>query len=287
MYGEKACYDYERTDKRGDYVEAMDELKVSVLASGSAGNVTYVETPRERVLIDAGLSGKKIAGLLASINRDPCNLTGIFVTHEHTDHCRGVGVLARRYGLDVYANPATWEAMAAKIGTIPEEQKHIFEMGTTLSLGDLDVESFGVSHDAAAPQFYEVHHRNHGFAIVTDTGYVSERVAGVIRDADGYLIECNHDPEMLRMGAYPWALKQRILSDTGHLSNADGAVALMSVVGNRTKHIYLGHRSKENNVKELAHLTVATMMKQHDFGVDHDFALLDTDPDQATPLTVI
>ena len=264
-----------------------DELRISILASGSAGNVTYVETPHKRVLIDAGLSGKKIEGLLASINRDPHDLDGIFVTHEHTDHCRGVGVLARRYGLDVYANDATWQAMATKIGDVPEDQHHSFEMGTTLSLGDLDVESFGVSHDAAAPQFYEVHHRDHGFAIVTDTGYVSERVAGVILDADGYLIECNHDPEMLRMGAYPWALKQRILSDTGHLSNADGAMALMSVVGNRTKHVYLGHRSKENNVKELAHLTVATMMKQHDFGVDHDFALLDTDPDQATPLTVI
>ena len=259
-------------------------MQVSILASGSTGNATYIETPEHQVLIDAGLSGKKIEELMNSIGRTLNDVDSLFVTHEHTDHSKGVGVLARRYGMDVYANQKTWDAMAPKIGKIKPEQKHLLEAGKVLSLGDLDVESFGVSHDAADPQFYEMHHAGHSFAIVTDTGYVSERVEGVIKDAEAILMECNHDTEMLRMGPYPWALKQRIMSDTGHLSNEDGARALIDVLGNDTKQIFLGHLSKENNIKELAHLTVENIMKQHDLAVEHDFHFLDTSPDQATAL---
>ncbi|KRL02369.1 MBL fold metallo-hydrolase [Liquorilactobacillus capillatus] len=264
-----------------------DTMKISVLASGSTGNVTYIETPKRKILVDAGLSGKKIAGLMQSIGRDLNDVDSLLVTHEHSDHCKGVGVLARKYQLDVYANKGTWGAMAHKIGKVPVEQKHIFEMGKTMSFGDLDIESFGVSHDAVEPQFYQIHHNGHAFVILTDTGYVSEGVEGVIKNADGYLLECNHDVEMLRMGGYPWPLKQRILSDRGHLSNDDGATALMDILGRNTKKIYLGHLSQDNNVKELAHLTVASTMEQHDFGVGHDFNIFDTDPNKATKLTII
>ncbi|MFT8373426.1 MAG: MBL fold metallo-hydrolase [Liquorilactobacillus satsumensis] len=264
-----------------------DTMKVSVLASSSSGNVTYIETPERKVLVDAGLSGKKIAGLMSSIGRDLSDVDSLLVTHEHSDHCKGVGVLARKYHLDVYANEGTWNAMAHKIGKIPLAQKHLFEMGKTKSFGDLDIESFGVSHDAAEPQFYELHHHGHSFVILTDTGYVSSRLEGIIKGANGYLIECNHDTEMLRMGAYPWSLKQRILSDQGHLSNDDGAATLIDVLGNQTKKIYLGHLSQDNNMKELAHVTVSSTLEQHDLGVGHDFAVLDTDPARATPLAVI
>ncbi|KRN08653.1 MBL fold metallo-hydrolase [Liquorilactobacillus mali] len=267
--------------------QEKDDMKISVLASGSSGNVTYIETPKRKILVDAGLSGKKIANLMTSIGRNIADVDSLLVTHEHTDHCKGVGVLARKYNLDVYANKGTWDAMSNKIGNIPGEQKHLFGMGETKSFVDLDVESFGVSHDAAEPQFYQFHHNGHSFVILTDTGYVSERTEGVIKNADGYLIECNHDTEMLRMGAYPWSLKQRILSDRGHLSNDDGASALIDVLGNRTKQIYLGHLSKDNNVKELAHLTVETAMKQQDLGVNEDFGIYDTDPEKATKLVEI
>ena len=210
--------------------QQKDQMKISVLASGSSGNVTYVETEKHKVLIDAGLSGKKIETLMNSIGRTLKDVDSLFVTHEHTDHCQGVGVLARRYGMNVYANEGTWDAMSKKVGKIPLDQKHVFKCGSVLSLDDLDIESFGVSHDASEPQFYELHHHDSSFAIVTDTGYVSPMVAGIIQDAEAYLFECNHDTEMLRMGAYPWPLKQRILGDTGHLSNEDGANALMSVI---------------------------------------------------------
>ncbi|GAB5053719.1 MULTISPECIES: MBL fold metallo-hydrolase [Pediococcus] len=264
-----------------------DDMKISVLASGSTGNVTYIETPKHKMLVDAGLSGKKIEGLMNSIGRDLADVDSLFITHEHTDHIQGAGVLARRYNLDLYANQGTWRAIEPKIGPIPEEKKNIFEVGKTKSFGDIDVESFAVSHDAAEPQFYEFHHNGKTFVILTDTGYVSERVEGQIENADAYLFEVNHDVEMLRMGGYPWPLKQRILSDHGHLSNEAGANALMDVMGYNTKKIFLGHLSLHNNMKELAHLTVASMMKNKDLAVGHDFQLFDTDHTKATKLTAI
>ncbi|MDR0921661.1 MAG: MBL fold metallo-hydrolase [Lactobacillales bacterium] len=262
-------------------------FKISILASGSSGNSLYLETDKKKILIDAGLSGKKIESLLAEIDRKAEDLDALLVTHEHKDHIHGVGVLARRYHLDVYANEKTWQAMDSIIGKVPTEQKHIFEMGKTLTFGDIDIESFGVSHDAAAPQFYCFQKDNKSFVMLTDTGYVSDRMRGVIRNADGYLMESNHDIEMLRMGAYPWSLKQRILGDQGHLSNEDGALVMTDILGDKTKRIYLGHLSRENNIKELAHMTMENTLMQHDFGVNEQFKVFDTSPDVATELFAI
>ena len=184
----------------------------------------------------------------------------------------------------MYDNEATWQAMEPMIGNVKNEQKHIFEMGKVLTLGDMDIESFGVSHDAAAPQFYRFYKDGHSFVILTDTGYVSDHLRGVVKDADAYLVESNHDLEMLRMGKYPWNLKQRILGDRGHLSNEDGALVMTELIGDQTKRIYLGHLSKENNMKELAHLTMKSTLTQNDFDVQETLSIYDTDPDQATDL---
>jgi phosphoribosyl 1,2-cyclic phosphodiesterase len=274
-------------DLRTDTAVA-DDLRISILSSGSTGNVAYVESPNERIMIDAGLSGKKIEKLMGDINRSMSDVNDLLVTHEHSDHRQAVGILARRYEqLNVHANAGTWDAMAGKIGKVDLAQKHIFAPDTVQTFGDIDVESFSVSHDAAEPQFYAIHYHGKTFVILTDTGYVSEHVEGVIKDADAYLLECNHDVEMLRMGEYSWPLKQRILGDKGHLSNEEGADALMDVLGNHTKKIYLGHRSLHNNMQSLCHLTVASMMENRDFGVGHDFQLIDTNPEEATPLVAL
>lgn len=262
-------------------------FQVSILASGSSGNSLYIESEQKRILVDAGLSGKKITSLLSEVDRKPEDLDAILVTHEHRDHIHGVGVLARKYQLDVYANQQTWQAMDPLIGKVDVAQKHIFDMESVLTLGDLDIESFGVSHDAAAPQFYKFNKAGKSFVVLTDTGYCSDRVRGIVKDADAYLIESNHDLQMLRMGAYPWNLKQRILGDKGHLSNEDGALAMKDLLGDRTKRIYLGHLSRENNLKELAHLTMETTLKEYDKGVGEAFRLYDTDPDRATELFAI
>ncbi|MBO0475467.1 MBL fold metallo-hydrolase [Vagococcus sp. DIV0080] len=265
----------------------MSEFNISVLASGSSGNCLYVETGKKKLLVDAGLSGKKITALLGQINRKPEDLDAILVTHEHRDHIHGVGVLARKYKLDIYANEKTWLAMEPLIGNISFEQKNIFNMGQVMTLGDLDVESFGVSHDAAEPQFYQFHKDNKSFVVLTDTGYCSDRVRGIIKNADGYLMESNHDLGMLRMGRYPWSTKQRILSDKGHLSNEDGALVATDVIGDKTKRIYLGHLSKENNLKELAHMTMTDTLIKHDVDIYKQVKVMDTDPDKACDLFAI
>lgn len=259
-------------------------FQISVLASGSTGNSLYLETDKKRILVDAGLSGKKVVSLLAEVGKKPEDLDAIFVTHEHVDHIKGVGVLARKYNLDVYANEGTWQAMDQALGRLAPEQKHIFKMGTTMTLGDMDIESFGVSHDAAQPQFYRFYRNNKSFAMLTDTGYCSDYLRGVIKGADAYLIESNHDLEMLRMGGYPWPLKQRILGDKGHLSNEDGALVMTDVITDNTKRIYLGHLSKENNLVELAHMTMEETLKRYDYAVGESFEIYDTSPDQACAL---
>ncbi|UQS84633.1 MBL fold metallo-hydrolase [Apilactobacillus apisilvae] len=262
-----------------------DSMKISVLSSGSGGNVTYIETNQHKVLLDAGLSGIRIKKLMNSINRDLADVDMLLVSHEHTDHSKGVGILARKYPqINVYANQETWDAMASTIGKVSSSQKNIFPPNMTISFGDLDIESFAVSHDAARAQFYNFHHNNSSFVVITDVGYVSDKILGVIKDANAYVFECNHDLEMLRSGEYPWSLKQRIMGDEGHLSNESGANALMNCIGNDTQHIFIGHRSHHNNVKELAHLTVSSMLEENDFGVGNDFDLLDTDVEKASPI---
>lgn len=262
-------------------------LTFSVLASGSSGNAMYVATEKQKLLIDAGLSGKKLEQLFKNINCSPKELDGILVTHEHSDHIKGLGVFARRYNLPIYANEKTWEAMEGMIGEVPLEQKFEFPVETVKSFGDLDVESFGVSHDAAEPMFYSFHCEGKKLTLATDIGYVSERMKGIIRDSDMYVFEANHDVNMLMMGRYPWNVKRRILSDKGHVSNEDAAHALADIIGTNTSRIYLAHLSRDNNMKDLARLSVQQVLEQRGFTIGSGLELFDTDPDVPTTLTAV
>ncbi|WP_377887231.1 MBL fold metallo-hydrolase [Alkalihalobacillus sp. R86527] len=262
-------------------------LKFSVLASGSTGNALFVGTEKQKFLVDAGLSGKKLEELLAKAHIDPKEIDGLLVTHEHSDHIKGLGIFARRYKLPIYANEKTWQAMERSIGEIPLEQKFHFDMESVKTFHDLDVESFGVSHDAAEPMFYVFHHEGKKLSLATDLGYVSERIKGTIRDSDMLIFEANHDINMLMMGRYPWNVKRRILGDMGHVSNEDAAVALADIIGEKTKRIYLAHLSKDNNMKDLARLSVQQSLEQNGFSVGEQFDLYDTDPTTPTLLTKI
>jgi len=262
-------------------------LHFSVLASGSTGNALYVGTEKTKLLVDTGLSGKAMESLFKEINRDIKEVSGILVTHEHSDHIKGLGVLARRYQIPIYANEKTWKAMNHLIGEIPTEQKFIFNMETTIQFGDIEVESFGVSHDAAEPMFYVFHHNEKKFVTITDTGYVSDRMKGIISNADMYIFESNHDVEMLRMGRYPWSIKRRILSDVGHVSNEDAALAMSDVIGDKTKRIYLAHLSQDNNMKELARMSVTQTLEGKGFEVGMQFEIHDTDPQKATDIVYV
>lgn len=170
--------------------------------------------------------------------------------------------------------------MEGSIGKLTLDQKFLFETGTVKSFNDLTIESFGVSHDAAEPMFFTFHANGKKVALVTDLGYVSERIKKTIEDADAYIFEANHDVNMLTMGRYPWNVKRRILSDSGHVSNEDCGIALSEVVGNKTKRIYLAHLSKDNNMKDLARMSVNQILVER--GIELE--LYDTDPTKPTDL---
>ncbi|MCR8969559.1 MBL fold metallo-hydrolase [Facklamia sp. 7083-14-GEN3] len=281
-------YQSQTTKEKIEDVSAQrTDLSFSILASGSTGNCTYIESGQKRFLVDAGLSGKKIESLFKQIDRDISLVDAIFVTHEHKDHIHGVGVLSRRYNLPIFANRETWKAMERMVGEISPENKQYIEPETMLQLGDIDIVSYNVSHDAAQPQFYAFQKGNKQFVMLTDTGYVSDRLRSQLRNADAYLIESNHEIELLRYGPYPWSVKQRILSDKGHLSNQDGALAIRDLMGSKTKDIYLGHLSQDNNTKELAMLTMEDILQEYDVDTANDLTLHMTDPIEATPIQKI
>ncbi|MYL29743.1 MBL fold metallo-hydrolase [Halobacillus halophilus] len=259
-------------------------LRFSVLASGSTGNAFFIESGDERILVDAGLSGRKMEGLMDQVDIDPATLTRILVTHEHSDHIKGLGIMARRYNLPVYANEKTWQAMEGQIGKLSLDQKFLFGMEEVQTFGGIDVESFAVSHDAADPMFYTFHQDGKKVALVTDLGYVSERIKKTVEGADAYVFESNHDVSMLRMGRYPWNVKRRILGDSGHVSNEDAALALTDIITDQTKRIYLAHLSLDNNMKDLARMSVSNILEERGFELGTKVALHDTDPAEATPI---
>ncbi|MBU5594529.1 MBL fold metallo-hydrolase [Amphibacillus sp. MSJ-3] len=259
-------------------------FQFSVLASGSTGNAFYIESEKEKILVDAGLSGKQLDRLFNEAGLNPRELSRILVTHEHSDHIKGLGIIARKYNLPIYANEKTWRAMENSIGKLSLDQKFNFELEQVKTFGDIDVESFGVSHDAAEPMFFTFHHDGKKVALVTDLGYVSERIKKTVQDANALVFEANHDVSMLQMGRYPWNVKRRILGDYGHVSNDDCALALEDIIGDQTKRIYLAHLSKDNNMKELARMSVENHLEAAGFPINHQITIHDTDPDTPTPL---
>lgn len=252
----------------------------SVLASGSSGNSFYIEAEDTKLLVDVGLSGKQMDRLFDEIERDPSKVTAILVTHEHGDHINGLGILARKYNLPIYANEKTWNAMEGKIGKLSTEQKFHFETNSSMSFGNIDVESFAVSHDAVDPMFFAFHYNDKKVGLVTDLGYVSEKIKSVTEGANALVFEANHDVNMLQMSRYPWSVKQRILSDIGHVSNEDCAVALSDIITSKTERVYLAHLSQDNNMKDLAKMAVNQVLNERDVEVD----LYDTDPNHPTQL---
>lgn len=262
-------------------------MRFSVLASGSKGNAMYIESGNQSFLVDAGLSGRKLEALFASIGKSMSDLDGILVTHEHSDHIKGLGIVARKHKVPVYANAKTWTAMDGLVGAIPVEQRFHFDMETVKTFGDLSIESFGVSHDAADPMFYVFHENGRKLSLITDTGYVSDRMKGVIQASDAYVFESNHDVGMLQMGRYPWSVKRRILSDVGHVSNEDAAVAMSEVMAEKPTRVYLSHLSADNNMKDLARMTVEQTLQTKGIIVGEYVDLLDTDAHVATELVIV
>lgn len=248
-------------------------MRVCTLASGSSGNSVYVEGGGLAILVDVGLSGKAITGSLESIAVDPSKLEGILVTHEHTDHIKGVGILSRKFDLKVYATENTWEAMMSSIGKVPDYNRCILESGKGLKIGGLQIEHFETSHDAVDSVGFSFFSEGVKVGVATDTGYLTQAARKSLEESDLLVFEANHDVNMLKMGRYPWYLKQRILSDKGHLSNIAAGHCLSSLVSGNTKGVILAHLSKENNLPELAYQTVAEILEESGLSLGRDLEL--------------
>ena len=229
------------------------EMIFCPLYSGSGGNALFVQYGSTRLLIDAGKSGKMIDEALDMIGVDPDTINAILVTHQHTDHICGAGVMCRKHRIPVYATEGTWAAMEDKLGKVPEGLRRTFDTFSDFYLGDIGVVPFSIPHDAAEPVGYRLWGGHASISTATDLGHFPRTVRDAVAGSTLVLLESNHDPDMLRMNShYTQRLKQRILSNHGHLSNDACADALLQLVDHGTQHVILGHLSGENNTPSLA-----------------------------------
>lgn len=257
-------------------------FKFCSLSSGSSGNSQYIETDKMKILVDAGLSGKKTQELLKSIDVDASDIDCILVTHEHMDHIKGAGILSRRFDIPIYANECTWNSMKNELGKLKDSNIKIFKTHLDFELGDLGVMPFKISHDSSEPVGYSFFNKNKKITVVTDTGCIDDEIKYRIDSSDLLMIESNHDTEMLKIGSYPWFLKQRVSGEFGHLSNEDAGNLLSEVLKGKNETILLGHLSRENNFPELAFQTVANILAEKGIDVVKDISLGLTHRDKAT-----
>lgn len=233
-------------------------MELCSIASGSSGNCICVGSDACHVLIDAGISGKRIEAGLNAVNLKADEIQGILITHEHIDHIAGLGVLARRYGLPMYATAGTIKAVlqTKSVGKIDPELFCEIRPEEEFSIGDLTIEPISISHDAADPVAYKIKQPGKSMAVMTDLGVYTEKIVEKLQNLDVLFLEANHDVHMLQVGSYPYPLKQRILGERGHLSNELSGQLLGEVLHDDFKTVFLGHLSKENNYPELAYETV-------------------------------
>lgn len=248
-------------------------IKFCSLASGSSGNCQYIETDHVKVLIDSGLSGKKVENLLKKIYVDPSTIDYILVTHEHKDHTKGVGILSRRYNIPIYANTNTWSGMKEDLGKLKTENILEFKTNEGFEIKDLAVLPFNIYHDSNEPVGFSFYHKNRKISYLTDTGRVDDNIKSRIKNSNLLMIESNHDVEMLKMGKYPWFLKQRVLSDNGHLSNESAGQLITEVLSGNNECVLLGHISKDNNFPELAYHTVKNIVTESGVNIEKDISI--------------
>jgi phosphoribosyl 1,2-cyclic phosphodiesterase len=248
-------------------------IKLCSLFSGSSGNCVFLGTDRAKILIDAGLSGKKIIEALCSIGEKPSDISAILVSHEHSDHIKGAGILSRKFDIPIYANENTWDAMETAIGPISLKNKMYFNAGREFEINDVCISPFNIPHDASAPVGFNFFVNNKKITTATDIGHINKGLLRFLEASDLLFLEANHDIEMLKVGPYPWHLKKRILGDMGHLSNEMAGKVINYLAQKGTRKFVLGHLSKENNFPELAYQTVYNELTENKICVGIDVEL--------------
>ena len=234
-------------------------MRFCSIASGSSGNCIYVGSEDTHLLVDVGISGKRIEQGLNTLDLTGRDIDGILITHEHSDHIKGLGVVARKYHIPVYMTEGTADALTrVNLGKIPEGIFHEIREDEPFAIKDLTIHPFTIPHDAAQPVGYRVECNTQSVGIATDLGNYNDYIVKNLQGLDALLLEANHDIHMLQVGKYPYYLKQRILGDRGHLSNENAGRLLCRLLHDNMKAIFLGHLSRENNYEELAYETVCS-----------------------------
>ncbi|GAB4177271.1 MAG: MBL fold metallo-hydrolase [Terrimicrobiaceae bacterium] len=227
-------------------------MEVVVLGTGSSGNSSLVISSSSVILVDAGLSSKKLESRMADAGVDPLSLSGILLTHEHADHAGGLKVFLSRWRVPLYCNAETARALGGS-GAFPGAEFRLFETGASFSLGDFAVRSFAVPHDASEPVGFRIESGGEAFGVLTDLGFATRLAIESLRGVSGLLIEANHDETLLQNDKKrPWSVKQRIASRHGHLSNAAASEVVAELAGPAMKHVVLGHLSRDCNTPEMA-----------------------------------
>ncbi len=231
-------------------------LNFCSLYSGSSGNSLFVETKDTKLLVDAGVSCKKIENALNDISVDPSSIDGILITHEHSDHVQGLGTLARKFDLPVFVNQETLDAMPKQKDKIPEKNIKTFKVSDKFEIGDLLINPFSIPHDAANPCGFNIYKGDKKISIATDIGHMTNNILKNLEESLFIMLESNYDPEVLRCSSYPFSLKSRIAGPTGHLPNEIAGKTISYLLKGGLKHAMLGHLSKESNFPALAYQTV-------------------------------
>ncbi len=248
-----------------------NNVRFCSLISGSSGNCSFFSDGKTNILIDCGLSGKNLEAALMSIDVRPQDIDALLITHEHNDHIKGAGVVSRRYNIPIYATNGTHSG--ANIGAVSDENRQIITPHTDFEVGTVGVRAFNIPHDSMEPVGFCFFSGNEKYSSATDMGYLTNKVFDEIKGSRSVLLESNHDIEMLKMGPYPFPLKQRILSNLGHLSNETAAQTALALVRSGTKNIMLGHLSENNNRPEIAQLETYNHLTQAGVRVGEDVVL--------------
>lgn len=251
------------------------EFKLCAIASGSSGNCTYLGAGDQQFLIDVGISGKKAIAGLGEIGVNPEMINGILITHEHSDHIKGVGIFSRKYNTPIYATQKAWDKMLAEnmLGAVKEENRRILEKNVYMQHGKLRILPYSIHHDSVDPVGYIFEYKDKKITLATDIGMVDEEIANHLKGSNGILLEFNHDIRMLEAGSYPFPLKKRILGSKGHLNNEDAAKTLVQIYHEGLEWAVLGHLSKDNNIPDLAYLTAKTALEENNIQIGRDIVV--------------
>ena len=256
-------------------------FKFCSLFSGSSGNSSLIQTKNTKILVDAGVSAKKIENSLISLDVNPAEIDAIIVTHEHSDHTVGIGTLSKKYNIPVYANKETWDELTTQMKRISEDNIKYFTF-KNFKIGDLSISPFSIPHDAANPCGFNIYYNKKKISIATDIGHMTTEVIDKLSNSSFILLESNYDTNTLKCSSYPYPLKRRIAGPYGHLSNDEAGKTISYLLDHGLNGIMLGHLSKENNFPELAYKTVLEQIV--DNKINKDFSLSVADRYNASPI---